>query len=66
VPGYFRAPTQNADPGFIAALAELARMSLGRGDGLCSFACRRTCPREHRDCPHARAGATAPKLLETA
>ena len=65
VPGYFRAPTQNADSGFIAALADLARMSLGRGDGLCSFAGGRTCPREHRDCPHARAGAAAPKLLET-
>ncbi len=66
VPGYFRTPTQNADPGFIAALADLARSTLDRGDGLCSFAGGRTCPREHRDCPHARAGATAPKLLETA
>ena len=66
VPGYFRTPTQNTDPGFIAALAELARAALDRGDGLCSFAGGRTCPREHRDCPHASAGASAPKLLETA
>lgn len=66
VPGYFRTPAQNVDPGFITALADLARSTLERGDGLCSFAGGRTCPREHRDCPHARAGATAPKLLETA
>ena len=56
VPGYFRAPTQNSDPAFIEALAELVRDSLGRGPGLCSFVGGRTCPRPHRDCPHARAG----------
>ncbi len=66
VPAYFRAPTQNADPGFIASLAGLARAALARGDGLCSFAGGRTCPGEHRDCPHARAGVSAPKVLETA
>ena len=55
VPGYFRAPAQNADPGFIAALADLVRHALGDGPGLCSFAGGRTCPIEHRDCPHVRA-----------
>lgn len=59
LPGYFRAPTQNSDPAFIAALAELVEATLGRGPGLCSFVGGRTCPRQHTDCPHARAGAPA-------
>jgi ferrochelatase len=59
VPGYFRAPVQNSDPGFIAALAGLVRRTLGRGPGLCSFAGGRTCPAPHKDCPHARAGSEA-------
>ncbi len=57
VPGYFRAPAQNSDPAFIAALADLVRYTRGHGPGLCSFAGGRTCPRPHGDCPHARAGA---------
>jgi ferrochelatase len=65
VPGYFRAPAQNSDPAFIAALAELVQTARGRGPGLCSFAGGRTCPRPHTDCPHARAGA-APELAEAA
>ncbi len=60
VPGYFRAPAQNADPGFIESLADLVRASRGRGPGLCSWAGGRTCPAAHRDCPHARAGQAAP------
>ncbi len=60
VPGYFRAPAQNADPGFIASLAGLVRQTLAEGPGLCSFAPGRTCPREHADCPHVRA---APELV---
>ena len=66
VPGYFRAPAQNSDPGFIEALAELVRGTLGRGPGLCSFVGGRTCPKPHGDCPHARAGvpATPPVLAE--
>lgn len=60
VAGYFRSPAQNSDPGFIEALADLVRASLGRGPGLCSFVGGRTCPRPHRDCPHARAGAASP------
>ena len=57
VPGYFRVPAQNADAGFIAALADLVRHARAHGPGLCSFAGRRVCPGEHGDCPHARAGA---------
>ncbi len=63
VPGYFRAPAQNADAGFIAALADLVRHARVNGPGLCSFAGGRVCPGEHGDCPHARAG-TAPDTAE--
>ena len=56
VPGYFRVPTQNDDPAFIAALAGLARGALARGPGMHSFAGPRICPGPHADCPHARAG----------
>lgn len=55
VPGYFRAPVQNSDPGFIAALAGLVRNARARGPGLCSFAGGRFCGPEHRDCPHRSA-----------
>jgi ferrochelatase len=55
VPGYFRVPAQNSDPGFIAALAGLVMKTRERGPGLCSFVGGRTCPRPHGDCPHARA-----------
>ena len=60
VPAYFRSPAQNSDPGFIEALAELVRASLGRGPGLCSFIGGRTCPHPHKDCPHAMASVPAP------
>ena len=60
VPGYFRCPAQNSDPGFIEALAEFVRASMGRGPGLCSFVGGRTCPKPYKDCPHARAGAKVP------
>ncbi len=51
VPGYFRAPAQNDDPGFIAALADLVQAARGMGPGLCSFAGGRFCPANHADCP---------------
>ncbi len=57
VPGYFRVPTQNSDADFIESLAALARRSRAGGRELCSFAGARQCPRVHRDCPHAKAGA---------
>ncbi len=59
IPGYFRVPAQNSDAGFIASLADLARGALGGGRQLCSFAGARQCPRQHGDCPHAKARAPA-------
>jgi ferrochelatase len=53
VPGYFRVPTQNADPGFIASLAGLVRHARSSGPGLCSAAGRRLCRIEHSGCPFA-------------
>jgi ferrochelatase len=57
VPGYFRAPAQNADPAFVAALASLVAGARQSGRSLCSFAGARQCPKQHGDCPHARANA---------
>ncbi len=54
IPAYFRAPAQNDDAGFIAALAGLVRTSRQHGPGLCSFAGGRLCPGTHRECPFAR------------
>jgi ferrochelatase len=51
VPGYFRAPAQNSDPGFIAALADLVISARMHGAGLCSFAGDRACPARHGECP---------------
>ncbi len=55
LPGYFRAPAPNADPGFIAALAGLVRRMRGFGCGTCSHVGGRTCPGPQTDCPFARA-----------
>lgn len=63
VPGYFRAPAQNSDPAFIESLAGLVRHARAQGPGLCSWAGGRTCPKAHKDCPHALAGT--PAALET-
>ncbi len=57
VPGYFRVPAQNSDPGFIAALADIARSALGSDRALCSFAGGRQCPKQHGDCPHGKVRA---------
>ncbi len=67
IPGYFRAPAQNADAGFIAALAGLVRRARHHGAGLCSFDQSRFCPATHRDCPHrTTASAKMPALAEAA
>jgi protoporphyrin/coproporphyrin ferrochelatase len=67
VPGYFRAPTQNSEPAFIESLAALVRRAHDQGPGLCSWAGGRTCPKNHRDCPHALARAPAlEQVLEAA
>lgn len=50
VKGYFRVPAQNADPGFIAALAGLVRQALASGPGLCS---QSRCAADRTDCPFA-------------
>jgi protoporphyrin/coproporphyrin ferrochelatase len=51
VPGYFRVPTQNADAGFITALAGLVRRAIGHGFGLCSASGARLCEARHSGCP---------------
>ena len=51
VPGYYRAPAQNSDPAFIAAMAEAVHTARARGVGTCSFAGARACPGRHTDCP---------------
>jgi protoporphyrin/coproporphyrin ferrochelatase len=60
VPGYFRVPTQNADAGFVGALADIVRRAGGSGPGLCSAAGRRLCRLEHTACPFASAGRAPP------
>jgi ferrochelatase len=57
VPGYFRVPTQNADPGFISALADLVRRALAAGPGLSSHCGGRVCPPECGLCPHPQTPA---------
>jgi ferrochelatase len=57
VPGYFRVPTQNADAGFVTALAGLVRHACSAGPGLCSASGGRLCRIEHRGCPFAAAQA---------
>jgi ferrochelatase len=52
VAGYFRVPTQNSDPAFITALAQLVRRARSRGPGLCSHAGGRVCPADRTNCPH--------------
>ncbi len=55
VPFYRRVPTQNDDPSFIAAVADIVRRTLQRGTGLCSYVGQPVCPSTFKDCPHARA-----------
>ncbi|MEA2727393.1 MAG: protoporphyrin/coproporphyrin ferrochelatase [Acetobacteraceae bacterium] len=56
VPGYFRVPTQNADAGFIAALAGVVQRAIEAGPGLCSAAGGRICRIEHAACPFGALG----------
>ncbi|MGE0222861.1 MAG: ferrochelatase [Acetobacteraceae bacterium] len=56
VPGYYRVPTQNAGPAFIAALAGLVRRARRHGAGLCSHVGGRFCSAEHGNCPFAERG----------
>ncbi|HVZ08572.1 ferrochelatase [Rhodopila sp.] len=59
VPGYFRVPTQNADPGFVAALAGLVAGALASGPGLCNATGKRLCAACFGDCPFAPADMRA-------
>ncbi len=56
VPGYFRVPTQNADPGFIAALAGIARGAMGSNSALCSGSGSRLCAAAFSACPFVVGG----------
>ena len=51
VPGYFRAPAQNAAAAFIAALAGLARRTLAQGPGMWAAGPGRLCPAACGGCP---------------
>ena len=55
VPGYFRAPAQNSDRAFIAALARTDRAQHGPGvvPAMCSFAGGRACPAHASGLPDA-------------
>ena len=57
VPGYYRAPAQNDDPAFIAALATMIGRARRRGAGMCSFEGGRSCPGNHLDCPMREAAS---------
>jgi len=59
VPGYYRVPTQNADAGFISALAGLVRRAIDHGPGLCSAGGGRLCGADRAGCPFALPMATA-------
>jgi ferrochelatase len=59
LPGYYRVPAQNSDPGFIQSLAGLVRRVRAGERRLCSFAGARQCPKAHTGCPHARAKSAA-------
>lgn len=56
VPFYARVPTQNADAGFIGALAGLVRASRAAGPGLLSHAGARICPVRFAGCPLVHGG----------
>ena len=53
VPGYFRVPTQQLDPGFIMALANLVRFARDQGVGLHAACDTTACASRNRRCPFA-------------
>jgi protoporphyrin/coproporphyrin ferrochelatase len=54
VPGYFRAPTQQLDAGFIASLANIVRFARAQGPGLHAACDIATCAARNRQCPFAQ------------
>jgi protoporphyrin/coproporphyrin ferrochelatase len=53
VPGYFRVPTQQIDPGFIVSLANLVRFARGEGVGLHAACDVAACKAANARCPFA-------------
>jgi ferrochelatase len=66
IPGYFRVPTQNADPGFVNALANMVRRAVDGGPGLCSASKTRLCPPEHKGCPFSLSDRPTPVMAGAA
>ena len=54
VPGYFRVPTQQVDPGFIGALANLVRFARNEGVGLHAGCDVAACAARNGQCPFRR------------
>jgi ferrochelatase len=61
VPGYFRVPTQQADAGFIEALADMVRYVRGEGPGLHPAAGGIACAEGNHRCPCRLANSNRPK-----
>ena len=57
VPGYFRAPTQRVDTGFIDSLAALVRFARESGPGMHAACDSKACAANHRSCPFATRAA---------
>jgi len=53
VPGYFRVPTQQLDPGFVGSLANLVRFARAEGVGLHAACDVTACAARNRRCPFA-------------
>lgn len=59
VPGYFRVPTQQLEPGFIRSLANLVRFARDQGVGLHAACDIAACSSRNRRCPFAMRRPTA-------
>ena len=59
VPGYFRVPTQQLEPGFIRSLANLVRFARDQGVGLHAACDIAACASRNRRCPFAMRRPTA-------
>lgn len=57
VPAWFRAPTVDARPAFIAALVDVVRQALTSGEAVAAPGGRRLCPADRTQCPCAREAA---------
>jgi len=57
VPAWFRAPTVDARPAFIGALAGIVRQALASGGVVAAPGGRRLCPADRTQCPCAREAA---------